>query len=350
MSSETVLLGSFSHETNTFATERTDLGAFRKRREVFGTEIADELAGTNTAIGGAIDVAGDEVIDLRYTVAASATPGGVVTTDAYRSYSEAILEGVREHADDLDGVFLALHGAMVPEGRDDGEGPLVSAVRDVVGRGCPIVLADTGDNPGGGGAGDGTAVLRALLDRGPLAAIADRSDGGVTAGVAIVRDPAVVSACVEAGVGETVTVTLGGKTDDHHGDPIEGLKGYVKGITDGEFVNTGPMGTGTSNDLGRTIRFECGEDRSVTTIVTENRLQPLDAEIWRHVGVQPERLDVLVGKSMNHFRADYEPMASEVIPINSPGLSTMDPRRFDFERVRRPLFPIDEVTGDEYPP
>lgn len=85
------------------------------------------------------------------------------------------------------------------------------------------------------------------------------------------------------------------------------------------------MSTGTENHLGRTVLLQCGPEDGVALIVTENRLQPLNAEIWRHVGVQPERLDVVVVKSANHYRADYEPMASHVVPINSPGLAAMDP-------------------------
>jgi microcystin degradation protein MlrC len=196
-----------------------------------------------------------------------------------------------------------------------------------------------GDNPGGGAAADSTAMLRALLDAGVTA----------DAGVALMRDPAVVKACVDAGVGERVTVTMGAKTDEHHGTPIEGLDGYVKTITDGQFRNTGPMGTGTRNDLGRAVRFECGPEDNVTVIVTENRLQPLDAEIWRHVGIQPERLDMLVVKSTNHFRADYEPMASEVIVVDSPGLSAIDVSRFDHRRIPRPQYPLDEMADDDYP-
>jgi microcystin degradation protein MlrC len=87
----------------------------------------------------------------------------------------------------------------------------------------------------------------------------------------------------------------------------------------------------------------------VSVVVTENRLQPRDAEIWRHAGVQPERLDVLVVKSTNHYRADYEPMASHVIPINSPGLAAMDPRQFDHRNVTRPRYPLDEMADDDYP-
>ena len=85
-------------------------------------------------------------------------------------------------------------------------------------------------------------------------------------------------------------------------------------------------------------------------ILTTNRIQPLDAEIWRHVGIQPERLDVLVVKSTNHFRADYEPMATEVIPVNSPGLVAVDPSLFDYEHIDRPRYPLDDLDDDAYPP
>lgn len=87
----------------------------------------------------------------------------------------------------------------------------------------------------------------------------------------------------------------------------------------------------------------------MSVLLTENRLQPLDAEIWRHAGIQPERLDALVVKSTNHYRADYEPMASEVIQVNSIGLVAMDPQKFEFAHVRRPQFPLDEMAAGDYP-
>ncbi|MFB6299793.1 MAG: M81 family metallopeptidase [Halobacteriales archaeon] len=508
MTEFTVLVGSFSHETNTFSAMRADRAAFQERDEYFGEEVTEHYRGTNTAVGGVIDVAEREEVELLQTVAASATPSDVVTEEAYGFYTGKILDGAREHAGDYDGVILPLHGAMIPEGMDDGEGPLTADVREIVGpdipivvtldlhgnitdqlvaeadalvayeeyphidmgdtgrRGMelllgamrgeidpvmhierppnliygpnqntlagpmeevkhrareleerenvlkvnvfpgfnhgdvpsmgvsvpvvadddpdaaraasqeiaamiwekrdelitdypspaaavrqarelaadldtdagPVVLADTGDNPGGGGAADTTPVLRELIEQ-----------EATNAGFAIIWDPAVVDQCVEAGVGERVTVDLGGKTDPSHGEPIADLDAYVKAITDGEFVNTGPMGTGRENHMGRTIRLQCGADDGVEVIVTEHRHQPLDAEIWRHVGIQPERLKVLVVKSTNHYRADYEPMASEVIPIDSPGAYAIDPRRFEYENIPRPKYPIDEMADDAYP-
>ena len=508
MTDETVLVGGFAHETNTFAPTPTGREEFQQRLERFGEAVPAELRGTNTGIGGVIDVADDAGVDLLYTVAASATPGGHVTEAAYEFYTGEILEGARTHREEIDGVILPLHGAMVPDGIDDGEGPLLADLREVVGpdvpivatldlhgnvtdemvaaadalvayetyphtdmgdtgatgmeilletiRGSlaptmaverppvlaftptqntregpmaaimaegrelearegirkvnvfpgfaaadipemgfsipvvadgdpdaaadaarelaetvwerrdalvgdyptptegvrraaalaadsdendgPVVVADVGDNPGGGGTGDTTPVLRELLEQ-------ELTD----AGFAIMCDPAAVRACVDAGVGERVTLSLGGTAIDRFGDPIEGVDGYVKAITDGEYLNTGPMGTGTSNDLGRAVRFQCGPDDGVDVVLCENRLQPLDAEIWRHVGIQPERLGVLVVKSANHYRADYEPLASHVVPIDSPGLAAMNPGHYEYERIRRPQFPIDEMSDDAYP-
>lgn len=525
MSDETVLLAGFAHETNTFAGGTTGREEFQQRREYFGAEIPERMRGTNTCEGGAIAVGEESGVDLRYGVSAAATPSGVVAADTYEFYTQEILDAVEAAGDDLDGVCLCLHGAMVPESRTDstehrstgsreppasgdGEGPLVAAVRERVGPDVPIsvaldlhgnnsdqlveaadvlvayeeyphtdmgetgrramrlllrtvrgevsptmaierppvlamgptqntqsgpmadlmaearelearegvlkvnvfpgfhqadvptmgfsvpvvtdddpalarevarelaahvwagrdsfvgeypepaeavarakrlveageaadgpvVMADAGDNPGGGGAADGTTVLRELLDQ-----------GVTNAGFAIMRDAESVAVAIDAGVGERVRLTLGGKTDEMHGEPIEGIDGYVAAITDGEFQNTGPMGTGSENHLGRTVHLRCGEGDGVSVLVTEHRLQPLDAEIWRHAGIQPERLDVLVVKSTNHYRADYEPMASEVIQVNSIGLVAMDPRNFEFEHVRRPQFPLDAMADDDYP-
>jgi len=506
----TVLLGSFEHETNTFVDRPTTRADFRARREFFG-EAVERLRDTETAVGGAVALAGERGVDLRPTVAASATPGGVVAADAYEQYTDRIVEGAREHAGDVDGVLLALHGAMVPEGENDGEGPLIERVRAVVGpetpvvvtldlhanvtermvreadalvayetyphldkaetgrralsmlldavagdvapttrferppsivfqpkaytpegpmaevmarardlekrpgvlkanvlpgyyhadvpemgvttpvvtdddpalarevardlatllwerreefveeypeppaavrraREClaerapgdgPVVMGDFGPNPGGGGTADGTTLLRELIDQG----VED-------AGYAVLWDPEVVEACREAGVGERVTVTLGGKADDRHGGPIEDLDVYVKAITDGRFVNTGSShtGRGLENDLGPTVLLRCGPDDGVSVVVSGTRHSAFDAEVWRHVGVRPERAAVLAVPSFVAFLGDYGPMASGVVLVDSPGLSAVDPARFDYERIPRPLFPLDDLPDDAYPP
>ena len=103
----------------------------------------------------------------------------------------------------------------------------------------PIVLADGADNPGGGGPCDGTTILQKFIE-------ADVQD----AVIAVIADPESVARSVEAGVGNSVQLDVGGKTDAQHGAPVP-LTGYVKTLSDGRFILKGPMGRGT---LGRWAR------------------------------------------------------------------------------------------------
>lgn len=508
MEEPTVFIGGIAHETNSFAPGKTGRESFRTRRELFGDEVVTQLEGTNTEIGGVVEVAKSEDVELVPSVTTSAMPGPMVAADAFEFYRDRLLTDLRAAAGDIDGVLLSLHGAMVVEGKDDGEGPLVSSVREVVGEDVPIVvtldlhgnitdelvstadalvayetyphvdmsetgrrgtdvllaairgeidpvmsierpplspvtptqntregpmarvmerarelegktdvikinvfpgfsrsdvpsmgfsisavadnnsdaardavqdlaehvwnvrgeflgdfpeartavgkavevatdtevedgpvvLADVGDNPGGGGTADETPLLRELLDQ-----------GVTNAGFAILRDPDAVATCISAGVGKDVTLDLGAASAGATTEPIADVDCYIKAITDGQFRNYGPKATGTSNDLGRAVRLQCGPNDGIELLLTENRLQPADTEIWRHLGVQPERLDVLVVKSTNHYRADYEPRASRVIPVNTPGLAAMDPRQFDHQNLTRATYPIEDLSSDAYP-
>jgi microcystin degradation protein MlrC len=201
-------------------------------------------------------------------------------------------------------------------------------------------MADFGSNPGGGGASNGTTVLREMLDQ-----------GVENAGWAIMYDPEAVEDCLDAGVGCRVTTDIGGKTDDRHGETIKDVDGYVKAITDGRYVNRGTShsGKGVQNDIGTTVRFQCGVDDSVTVVLAPTRASAFDAEIWRHVGQPPERLDMICIPSLIAFLGDYEPLSSDVILIDTPGTSAVNPARFEYERISRPIFPLDDLADDAYP-
>jgi microcystin degradation protein MlrC len=199
----------------------------------------------------------------------------------------------------------------------------------------PVLLVEAGDVVGGGSPGDVTAVLRELIDA-----------GIDNAGFASIWDPETVQYCIDAGVGARVDIpALGGKAIDGLSEPLEDLDARVKAITDGEFVNTGPMATGSRNHLGPTALIQCGSDEGTEVIVTSNRQQPIDAEIWRHIGIQPERKSVLAIKSVNHFRADYEQFVNpvDILTVDGPGLTPIDTlRMLDFQRLRRPIYPLDK--------
>ena len=209
-------------------------------------------------------------------------------------------------------------------------------VRDALRRvkkatGGPYILADIGDNPGGGAPEDGTVVLRAILEEG--------LEGGV---LAVMWDPEAVEKASTSGIGTQVTVELGGKTDDLHGKPLE-VTGTVKTVTDGKWIVKGPMGTGSEFDMGETVVLLVGGNE---VIVTSKRLQPMDLELYRSLGIEPTERRFIVVKSSVHYRAAHMPIAVEVIELDTPGLTSPRLAGFGFKKLRRPIFPLDvEMLG-----
>lgn len=195
----------------------------------------------------------------------------------------------------------------------------------------PIVLADIGDNPGGGTPCDGTVVLKAVIEE------------GLTGGVfGVIWDPAAAAKAAKAGPGKEIEVSLGGHTDRLHGKPLK-LKALVKRVSDGRWIVKGPMGTGSETDMGLTAVLRvAGND----LIITTKRLQPLDLELYRSQGIEPTDARFLVVKSSVHFRASHEPVAKEIIELDTPGLTSPRLAGFKFRKIRRPIFPLDfEMLG-----
>jgi len=487
-----LFLAMLSHETNTFSNVPTDRAQFEARDLSYGGEIVETYRGTGTCLGGMIAAAERLGMALLPSVAASASPAGLVTRDVYEHVKQRMLTDLQA-AGQLDGVLLDLHGAMVPEGVDDGEGDIIAAVRRTVGPdvpiavtldfhgnlgkdmiggadllhgyktyphvdmaergmeaaqrlaqviagrikptaawrkpplmpplgrqgtargpmrrlydlademeknpkvisvslfagfpyadipdaglgiyvvtdddqalaerladelarvawrhrhefihtalpvkdavakalaadGRPIVLADMADNTGGGAAGDGTEILRELLRVGARGAT-----------VACIWDAAAVAACVKAGVGARIMLEIGGKVDDRHGAPVS-VTGTVRTLSDGRFVHRGPMMHGLPGRLGPTAVLDVND---VKVILISYRWQTLDPEMIRFVGIDPLREKILVVKSTIHYRAAFEPIAKEIIEVDAPGLSSSNLARFEYRRVRRPIFPLDPDT------
>src|SRR5262245_14363397 len=128
-----------SHETNTFSNVPTDRAQFEARDLRYVGEIIEAYRGTGTGLRGMSDAAGRRGITPVPPVAAAAGPAGRVTADIYHHVKDRMLADLRA-AGRLDGVLLDLHGAMVPEGLDDGEGDLITAVRAAVGPDVPIAV------------------------------------------------------------------------------------------------------------------------------------------------------------------------------------------------------------------
>ena len=130
-----------SHETNVFSATRTGIAEFAASGIQFGPEIVRDLRDANTEFAGFIAGAAQERFELVPIVAVWATPSGLVTREAIDHMAGILEQGLRNAlaAGPLDGVLLALHGAMVTEIDPDGDGYLLERVRAVVGPGVPVV-------------------------------------------------------------------------------------------------------------------------------------------------------------------------------------------------------------------
>lgn len=201
----------------------------------------------------------------------------------------------------------------------------------------PVILADHGDNVGAGGVSDDPTVLAEVLRQG-------LSD--VVAGPYV--DPATVAQLIAAGVGNQVTIALGGKTDmpavNLKGTPLT-LTGIVQCITDGRYSVTGPMMTGTRLSLGRTAVLDIGPARIV---VCELPQEPFDTGVFTHCGLNPARARYVLLKSRQHFRAGFEPIAKHIVMVAGPGVCISDYSKLPFQRIPRPLYPLDDDASGSW--
>jgi microcystin degradation protein MlrC len=490
----TVLTAEFSHETNTFSARPTDLAAFRARYWYSGDEAVVERGHSNTGIAGFLDVARTHDWKIIHTISTAAQPAGFVTRDAFDRVADVIVDAARTHKEQLDGILLSLHGAMVTDFCQDGEGELLARLRSVVGpdmpigitldphanvtrqmceladiivtyktyphvdmRECarqaaeilqrtmlgeirpktlrvhrpmleeinggrtdigpmieriakarayeadpdvfavsvngafgnadiaevgptvlvtaqgdmdrhrrfadsiaddiwdrrfqglntyhsvdeaasickayrktngPIIVADYADNPGGGGYGDSTELLRALLD----ASVSDACFGPMV-------DPEAAAELHERQVGDMITVRLGGKTDPRFGGNPLDLSGTLMLLSDGSYVGDGPMAGGLKGSWGPTavIRVD-----GIEILVVSVPNQMLDLQQFRAFGINPTEKSVVALKSMQHFRAAFEPIAGEIIVCDSGALCTPDLSKLPYANVSRPIFPLDK--------
>jgi microcystin degradation protein MlrC len=186
----------------------------------------------------------------------------------------------------------------------------------------PVTLLDTGDNLGGGSAGDGTFVLAELVKQ--------KAEGWAMA----IFDPAAVKEAVSAGIGQSFEFPVGGKTDKMHGDPVM-IRGKVKSLHEGKFVETEVRHGGTRYwDSGLTAVIEVeGSTRDLQNLLVLNtkRTTPMSLHQLVSVGVYPEREKILVAKGTIAPLAAYEPVSKRIITVDSGGVCAVNPARFKYK-------------------
>jgi microcystin degradation protein MlrC len=198
----------------------------------------------------------------------------------------------------------------------------------------PIVLADIQDNPGAGGTSDTVGLLRAL--------IANQAKGAV---IGLIVDPEAAAAAHAVGEGALLPCGIGAKMGYAGETPVE-AKWRVMRVASGDFTGTGPMFGGAKFHIGP-MALVTDEESGVSAVLAAARIQAIDKEQFRHVGVEPAEVPILALKSTVHFRADFQPIAETVLCVLSPGAHVSDPVELPYQHLRagirkRPLGPEQE--------
>ena len=487
-----VLTAEFAHETNTFNVRKTDLDAFVAHGLYEGAAAIEARGDANTELAGFLDRSREYGWDVVHTISTDAEPAGPVTRVAFDHIAGKIIDKAKELGSGLDGILLGLHGAMVTEYSQDGEGELLERLRQVLPRRIPIsvtldphanvtakmcehadillsfktyphvdmretarhaadllqqamagvvrpktllvrcpmleeanagrtdmgpmikwiaeakqhemtpgalaasingafpnadiaevgptvvvtyegdpaphkafaeriaeeiwnnranilntfytpaeaaqlaldyegdqplIIAEYADNPGAGAYGDATALLDALL----RAKVSNVCFGPMV-------DPEAVRVLSQMNIGDSASISLGGKSDSRFGGAPLKVNATLLHLSDGKLIGTGAQLGGLELTFGPTVVIKI--DGIAVLVVTE-RSQLRDQQQFRAFGIEPTAYRVIVVKSMQHFRADFEQIAGRIIVCDSGALCTMDYSKIPYRNVPRPIYPLD---------
>lgn len=190
----------------------------------------------------------------------------------------------------------------------------------------PVVLVDLGDNVGGGSSADGTVLLAELLKQ--------RARGFVVPLFA----PEAVDAAKKAGIDGTLEITVGGKVDKLHGDPVT-IRGTVRSLHDGKWVELEARHGGRRlNDQGHTAVLDLGDGNLV--VLNTLRTPPFSLGQLTSLGIEPRLMKAIVVKAAVAYKAAYAPIAGTIIEVDTPGITAINPARFTYQRIRKGMYPL----------
>jgi len=429
-----IAVGGFQHETNTFAPLKATYRDFEQADGwpglTEGAAILTNFDGINLPIAGFLNRARAAQHDIVPLLWCSASPSAHVERDTYERIATRLLSLIKS-AGSLDGLYLDLHGAMVTEHLEDGEGELLERIRTIVGPELPIVvsldlhanitkrmvqhasalvvcrtyphvdlaesgewsaevlerlieqgplkkamrraeflvpltwqctliepaqgiyravaqdfagkvwdpdeavvyakqraqalkrpiiLADTQDNPGAGGNSDSVGLLEAL--------VRNRAANAVFANL---FDPKTAEIAHRAGEGAEISLGIGAWSGIAGHIPFNATF-TVERLGDGNFAATGPFYRGNKMQLGPMALLRIGGTRIV---VASRKQQAADQAMLRHLGVEPSEQQILALKSSVHFRADFQPIAGEILIVAAPGANPVDHRALTYKHLRK---------------
>jgi microcystin degradation protein MlrC len=233
-------------------------------------------------------------------------------------------DSARRLADELAALAWSLRDQMIVRNTPPAEA-VAEAIAFPEG---PVMLVDVGDNIGGGTPGDGTVLLAELLAQ-------DAREATV-----VIADAEAVEAAFAAGEGATVRLSVGGKVDRLHGEPVE-VEGEVRLLGDGRWVHEGPENAEIPVGMGRTAVLRCG---GVNLVLTTHKTLPGDQQQLKSVGIDPLSQHIIVVKAAVRWRGGFGPIAKHAVYADTPGLGSVDLRRFPYRNIRRPICPLDPDT------
>jgi microcystin degradation protein MlrC len=238
-------------------------------------------------------------------------------------------EAADKAADDLKALVDASEEAFAGKVYTPDEG-VKEAMRMATNASRPVIISDTQDNPGAGGDSDTTGMLRALVD-----------NDAQNAALGLLYDPQAALAAQAAGVGATIRIALGGKSNIPGDAPFE-ADFVVEALSDGFTRVNGPYYGDTLMRLGPSACLRIG---GVRIAVASHKVQMADRGLFRYLGIEPETAGILVNKSSVHFRADFQPIAETILVCAAPGPMAVDPASLPWTKLRpgirlSPLGPV----------
>ena len=192
----------------------------------------------------------------------------------------------------------------------------------------PVLINESSDNPGSGTPGDGTYLLRELIQR------------NVPTAFGFIYDPEVAAQAAKAGVGATISCRLGGKTDELHGEPIDIQNALVRCVSDGSFVQQSRMGLGNRSSLGLTVCLKVG---NVEIAVGSVRTQTFDEGPFTTAGITWRNKQLLALKSAQHFKGWWADKVKAIVACDSPGVGSADLTTFRFKMANTDYYPLKDA-------
>lgn len=196
--------------------------------------------------------------------------------------------------------------------------------------GGPITLGEGSDGTMGGAPGDSVWILKGILEKG--------LDNQPTA--IVVVDPKAVLESINAGIGNKISLSIGGSLNTLYSKPIK-ITGEVKSITDGNYRYKGKVYTGRLVKMGRSVVVKVN---NINILIAEKNMPTTDPEMYRSQGIEPCEMKFVVVKSPLGLRTEYEPISKAIISVDTPGCCRADLTQLPFKRIPRPMFPFDDLN------